>query len=87
MKRNAFDHEAEYRVVLTNHRANPEQIARGLKIAVNPTELIDSILIDPRAPDELADALTFYFKEKIGFKGRVQRSVLHKTPTPLVVEQ
>lgn len=87
MKREAFDHEAEYRVVLIDHNAKPDQITKGLRIAINPTQLIDSILIDPRAPDELAAALAFYFTEKIGFKKKVQRSVLYKAPTPLVVEQ
>lgn len=87
VKREAFDHEAEYRVVLTDHGAEPEQITKGFRVAINPTQLIDSILIDPRAPDELAAALGYYFKEKLGFKKRVQRSVLYKTPAPLVVEQ
>lgn len=87
MKREAFDHEAEYRVVLTDHDAGPDQIAKGLRVAINPTQLIDSILIDPRAPDELAAALAYYFREKIGFKKKVQRSVLYKAPTPLVVEK
>lgn len=87
IKREAFDHETEYRVVLTEHEAEPEQIIKGLRVAINPMQLIDSILIDPRAPDELAAALAYYFKEKLGFKKKVQRSVLYKTPTPLVVEQ
>lgn len=87
MKREAFDHEAEYRVVLTDHSAEPAQITKGLKISINPIQLIDSILIDPRAPDELAAALSYYFTEKIGFKKKVQRSVLYKTPTTLVLEQ
>jgi hypothetical protein len=87
MKREAFDHEAEYRVVLTFHGAKPDQIANGLRVNVNPSELIDNILIDPRAPDELAAALSFYFTGKIGYKKRVQRSVLYKAPTPLVVDQ
>jgi len=87
VKREAFDHEAEYRVVLTDQNAEPDQVAKGLRVPINPTQLIDSILIDPRAPDELAAALAYYFTEKIGFKKKVQRSVLYKTPTPLVVEQ
>lgn len=86
MKREAFDHEAEYRAVCISPNAKTDQVTAGLKIKVNPKKLIDSILIDPRAPDELADALIFYFKEKIGFTKRVQRSVLYKSPTPLVVE-
>lgn len=87
MKRVAFDHEAEYRVVLTDHDADFDQATKGLRVTINPTQLIDNILIDPRAPDELAAALTYYFTEKIGFKKKVQRSVLYRTPTPLVIEK
>lgn len=86
MKREAFDHEAEYRVVLIDNNSEPDQVTKGLRVSINPTQLLDSILIDPRAPDELAAALTYYFTDKIGFKKKVQRSVLYKTPTPLVLE-
>ncbi|WP_439638712.1 DUF2971 domain-containing protein [Nevskia sp.] len=86
LKRKAFDHEAEYRAVLHLPTANEKDIRRGLKLKVNPHWLIDSILLDPRAPDELAAAFTFYLKEKIKFKKRVAPSVLYKTQTPLIVE-
>jgi hypothetical protein len=86
VKRKAFDHESEYRAIILAPNADREFVQHGLKIKVNPRQLIDNILIDPRAPDELADALIFYFKEKIGFTKRVGRSVLYKSPTPLVVE-
>lgn len=87
MKREAFNHEAEYRVVLVDHTAEVGKIAKGLTVTINPMQLIDRILIDPRAPDELTAALTYYFTEKIGFKKKVQRSVLYKAPVTLVVEQ
>lgn len=87
MKREAFDHEAEYRVVLIDHGAESEQVNKGLRVFVNPMQLVDSILIDPRAPDELSAALSYYFKDKIGFKKKVQRSVLYKTPNALVIEE
>jgi hypothetical protein len=54
-------------------------------VPVDPDKLIDRILLDPRAPGELVEALAFYFKEKIKFKKRVGRSILYKSPTPLVV--
>ncbi|MGM8936155.1 DUF2971 domain-containing protein [Pseudomonas neustonica] len=86
LKRVAFDHEAEYRAVIMCPNARPEDVVSGYKVKVNPNTLIDSILIDPRAPNELAEALIYYLKEKVGFKKRVERSVLYKTPRALVVE-
>lgn len=84
LKREAYEHESEYRVVVIDEQ--PPIGGNGLAISINPNQVIDSILIDPRAPKELADALIFYFKEKIGFKKKCQKSRLYKTPIPLVLE-
>jgi hypothetical protein len=86
VKREAFNHESEYRAIILAPNADRELVEQGLKIKVDPRKLIDNILIDPRAPDELSNALVFYFKEKIEFTKRVERSVLYKSPTPLVIE-
>ena len=58
----------------------------GVKIKVNPHKLIDNILLDPRAPKELAAAFAFYFTEKLEYRQRVAPSVLYKSQTPLIVE-
>lgn len=84
MKREAYEHESEYRVVLIDEQ--PPEEGGGVSVSINPHQVIDSILIDPRAPKELADALVFYFKEKIGFKKKCEKSRLYKTPMPLVVD-
>jgi hypothetical protein len=84
MKREAYEHEAEYRVVVIDEC--PPEESSGIVINVKPSQVIDSILIDPRAPKELADALVFYFQEKIGFKKKCEKSRLYKTPVSLVVE-
>lgn len=80
MKREAFAHESEWRATIYCHDADRSVIQNGVKVAVNPHKIIDSILLDPRAPQELVDAFTFYFKEKLKFKGRVMRSALYKSP-------
>lgn len=82
MKRWPYEHESEYRVVVIDER--PE--SSGITVSINPTHLIDSILIDPRAPKELADALVFYFKEKIGYKKKCEKSRLYKTPDQFFIE-
>lgn len=86
LKREAFDHEAEYRAVLHLPTATQRDVRKGIKLKVDPYRLVDSVLLDPRAPEELAAAFTFYLKEKLKFKKRVAPSVLYKTQTPLVVE-
>ena len=39
--------------------------------------LIDSVLFDPRAPDELCDAMQHYLKEVLKFPGKVRKSKLY----------
>ena len=53
MKREAYEHESEYRVVLIDEQ--PPEEDGGISVSINPRQVIDSILIDPRAPKELAD--------------------------------
>lgn len=86
MKRDAFDHEAEYRVVITTASDPQGLAARGFRISVEPKQIVDSILIDPRAPKELSEALIYYLKEKVGYKKKVARSVLYKEPFRLALE-
>lgn len=86
LKRSAFDHESELRVALYCPDATEEQRTEGIKLPVNPYNLIDSILLDPRAPNELYEALAFYFKEELKIRFRVSRSVLYKSPEPITVE-
>lgn len=87
LKREAFDHESEYRAVIHFPGATDESLRNGVKVQVDPHRLIDSVLLDPRAPTELAAAFAFYFTDKIKFKKRVAPSVLYKSQTPLMVEE
>jgi hypothetical protein len=81
LKREAFEHECEWRATIYCPDANRATARNGVSVKINPHKVIDSILLDPRAPQELVDAFTYYFKEKLNFKGRVARSVLYKSPT------
>lgn len=87
LKREAFDHESEYRAVIHFPSAIEENVRDGIKVRVDPHRLIDSVLLDPRAPPELAAAFAFYFTDKIKFKKRVAPSVLYKSQTPFMVEE
>lgn len=80
MKREAFMHESEWRATIYCPDADPRKIQKGILVPVNPHKLIDNILLDPRAPEELVKAFKFYFENKLNFKGSVKRSALYKSP-------
>lgn len=86
MKRDAFSHETEWRAVLFTPKASREIEKSGIGIKVDPHDFIDRILLDPRAPEELVSAFEFYFKNKLGFKGSVTRSVLYKVPDSYFID-
>lgn len=85
-KRNAFDHEAEVRAILYCPSKDNVIPKPGISIDIKVHEFVDSILIDPRAPDELVDTFVHYFKDVLGFKGVVARSALYKGPEIIAVD-
>ena len=86
LKRDAFDHESEYRTLITDPSIESSAVEHGKALRIQPHKLIDSILLDPRAPPELANAFSYYFTKKLGFKKRVGPSVLYKVPQQEVIE-
>ncbi len=87
-KRNAFEHEAEVRILLYREPKDEHEKTAGrfLKVPVDGHSLIDSILIDPRAPEDLYLALKKYLKESIGYSGVIAQSELYRTPPIHVIE-
>ncbi|WP_175652384.1 DUF2971 domain-containing protein [Pseudomonas sp. Marseille-P9899] len=86
MKRDAFSHETEWRATLFSPKEDRSVVKSGISIKVDPHYFVNNILLDPRAPEELVDALKFYFKNKFGFKGQVTRSALYRSPRLIKVE-
>ena len=86
LKREAFAHEAEVRVV-----AHPVSLkgefrpSNGIRVPIDPFNLIRGILVDPRAPDAFVEAYSVYLKSKVGYKRPVRRSLLYAGPEPLDV--
>jgi len=80
IKRRAFKHESEYRIVV--HDRNPENGQKELRVPVNPHKLILSVFADPRAPDAVVEVFKFFLKEKIQFKGSVAKSALYDQVDP-----
>ena len=85
MKRRAFKHEAEVRVAIYKKDIGLDEIPLGIGIAIDPFELIESVLIDPRAPQAYVRAYKHFLKEKLGFPGRVGQSGLYAGREPLEV--
>ncbi len=79
VKRAAFSHEAEVRAILYDSNAlrSESDSRKGINVKVDGAELIDSIRLDPRASDELCEALSHYFRNILGFKGSVKKSLLY----------
>ena len=77
VKRNAFKHESEYRVVVLDR--SPEDGQTRLTVpTIDPHLLVQSVLVDPRAHDATVKVFKFFLKEKLKFKGSVAKSVLYE---------
>lgn len=85
MKRRAFHHEAEVRAVTYVPPNCAMALDGGLRLPVDPHFLIQSILVDPRAPKEFVGAYKYYLSEKLGYAGRVGQSALYADTEPLEV--
>jgi len=79
LKRTAFSHEAETRVVVFDPSQALDANAPGLKIELNSRQLIDSVLVDPRAPDEFVAAYKHYIQDHLKFTGSVKKSQLYRS--------
>jgi hypothetical protein len=79
IKRSAFTHENEVRAILFNSNAEREDNnpKKGITVSVEGLSLIDSVLFDPRAPDELCHAMRHYLKDVLKFPGTVRKSKLY----------
>jgi hypothetical protein len=85
LKRLAFKHETEFRAVLfanANVSADPKD---GFKVPVDPHSFINSVLVDPRAPDEFVRMYRHHLQSQYQFAGPVQKSGLYAHCDPLEV--
>lgn len=79
LKRVAFDHEAETRVVVIDLSKAARDGARGLTLNLDSKNLIESVLVDPRAPDAFVDSYRHYLKDVLGYRGTVKKSQLYRS--------
>jgi hypothetical protein len=79
LKRRAFNHEVETRIVVCDFDQLPQAKPSSLKIKLDARKLIDSVLVDPRAPDEYVEAYRKYLKDTLTFPGPVKKSQLYRS--------
>jgi hypothetical protein len=84
VKRPAFRHEREVRLIFTPHDKNKAD-SDLFPYPVNPNELIDQIMIDPRMSAEAASSLKKKIGSRTGFSGHVVRSLLYAPPPSWVI--
>lgn len=78
LKRKAFSHEKEIRVLhLTYYSESHDDL---LYFDIDPHDVIVSILIDPRAPQQRFKALKRHFKEICGYSGSVTQATTYQVP-------
>ena len=87
VKREAFDHEAESRIVIHDNNWKDSDPAQShLRVAVDPHMLIENIYFDPRASDRYIEVCSFYLKEKLRFSGTIGKSGLYRSQSEMLVE-
>lgn len=79
-KRLAFKHEYEVRAVIYSTEKIAADLSLGINLDINPDDFIETVLIDPRANETYVRAFKYYLKEKLNFKGRVEKSQLYSQP-------
>jgi len=81
MKREAFSHENEVRLI---YQETETSIDHGdvWFFPVDPAELFDELCFDPRLPDECFEVLRQSFLKKYQFPGTIRKSELYRLPLP-----
>lgn len=83
LKREAYAHENEWRFVL--YGGGVPAKAKGLPVPIDALRLVDSVLLDPRAPPDLVATRAEFFVRELGYRRKVQASALDRPPDPIVV--
>lgn len=85
IKRPAFKHEREIRLLYFQHHAG-DALNDLYLYNVNPHEFIDQIMIDPRVPESEANVLKAKIRNRTGYRGRILRSLLYAPPPSLIIQ-
>lgn len=78
VKRAAFDHEAEVRAVVHLLGDSPYgAVGPVLRLPIDPYELVDHIVFDPRADPIFMRMCTHHLRTSVSFTGQITRSTLY----------
>ena len=80
LKRSMFTHEEEVRLLLLTND-DLQQSKDLLPYEIDPHELIDQVMLDPRISKAYADALKFGIEKQISFKGEIVQSMIYAPPS------
>lgn len=84
IKRPAFRHEKEVRLIFRPHHGSKgtEDLFR---YSIDPNELIDQIMIDPRMDEEAANNAKNQIRLRTDFSGEIKRSMLYGPPPKWII--
>lgn len=82
VKRPAFSHENEVRLIYMDR--GKERDSKLFSYAIDPNELIDQIMIDPRLTKDEANEVRHQIIDSTKFEGPVKRSLLYAPPESMV---
>jgi hypothetical protein len=84
LKRDAFSHEAEVRIVIyPNQLRKTGPFEKYYRIPIEPHDLIRGVLVDPRAPEAYVEAYKHYLHTKLHYRRDVRRSLLYSSHEPI----
>jgi hypothetical protein len=85
VKREAFSHEREVRAVIYAHDGLASSGPRTyMRLPVDPHELVEQIVFDPRADPTFERVCTYYLREHLGYQGLITRSNLYAPSETLI---
>lgn len=84
MKREAFSHENEVRLIYQETETSVDH-GNFWSFPVDPAALLDELCFDPRLPDECFEVLRQSFLKKYQFPGTIRKSELYRLPIPKAV--
>lgn len=78
-KRYEFSHEAEVRMIFRENARDYDRAANVCSFSVDPSQLIQEVVLDPRATPEAIQDLTSEIRAH-GFTGTIRQSALYRLP-------
>lgn len=77
VKRDAFDYESEVRAVVYLKKQTTPPCVMSARFRIDPHQLVDSILFDPRAEATFVKMASHYLHSALHFNGAIGRSKLY----------